>query len=432
MFCLSRLIYTSMLTLAMPWAKKRMMREKVNELSERQRAGHISPFEKPVIWAHCASMGEVLAAEPLLKALLERHPDKQLVVTTMTATGALQVRQRLPQARHYLVPLDLPWNTQRFVKTLKPLVGIIFETEIWPNLIHSCHQAGVPLIIANGRLSPEAFVSYKKIRPLIADALKKVTCLAAKSDTDAERFIRLGFPMARVEVTGSIKFDLQLPTNVAEQLTALKESLSWGDRPVWIAASTHEGEDLPLLLAHQQVLVQQPNALLILVPRHPQRFDAVAKLITDQGLSLARRSLDEPVAITTQVYLGDTLGEMLLLYALADLAFVAGSLEPIGGHNLLEPAAVGVPVITGPHLQNFSELAELLRQVGALKEVEKAAELPQVLHSLWQSKSTSQAMSTAGKRVVDANRGAMHKQLILVESLLPLVNPVAKSATETP
>lgn len=419
MLSLSRLAYTALLTLLSPWAKKRMAREKVNEFSERQRAGHLSPFEKPVIWAHCASMGEVLAAEPLLKALQERHPTKQLVVTTMTATGAAQVRQRLPEARHYLIPLDLPWNTQRFVKTLKPLVGIIFETEIWPNLIHSCHQAGVPLIIANGRLSPKAFTAYKKIRPLMADALKKITYLAAKSDEDAERFIALGFPKGGVEVTGSIKYDLLLPSDFQQQLAALKEKLTIGERPVWIAASTHEGEDAPLLAAHQQVLAQQPNALLILVPRHPQRFDAVAKLITDKGLSLARRSLEEPIAATTQVYLGDTLGEMLLLYALADLAFVAGSLEPIGGHNLLEPAAVGVPVITGPHLQNFSEVADMLRQADSLKEVKSAEELPLLLEQLWADKAACQVMTNAALAVVEANKGAMNKQLTLVESLLP-------------
>lgn len=419
MLSLSRLAYTALLTLLSPWAKKRMAREKVNEFSERQRAGHLSPFEKPVIWAHCASMGEVLAAEPLLKALQERHPTKQLVVTTMTATGAAQVRQRLPEARHYLIPLDLPWNTQRFVKTLKPLVGIIFETEIWPNLIHSCHQAGVPLIIANGRLSPKAFTAYKKIRPLMADALKKITYLAAKSDEDAERFIALGFPKGGVEVTGSIKYDLQLPSDFQQQLAALKEKLTIGERPVWIAASTHEGEDAPLLAAHQQVLAQQPNALLILVPRHPQRFDAVAKLIEDKGLSLARRSLEESIAATTQVYLGDTLGEMLLLYALADLAFVAGSLEPIGGHNLLEPAAVGVPVITGPHLQNFSEVADMLRQADSLKEVKSAEELPLLLEQLWADKAACQVMTNAALAVVEANKGAMNKQLTLVESLLP-------------
>lgn len=419
MLSLSRLAYTALLTLLSPWAKKRMAREKVNEFSERQRAGHLSPFEKPVIWAHCASMGEVLAAEPLLKALQERHPTKQLVVTTMTATGAAQVRQRLPEARHYLIPLDLPWNTQRFIKTLKPLVGIIFETEIWPNLIHSCHQAGVPLIIANGRLSPKAFTAYKKIRPLMADALKKITYLAAKSDEDAERFIALGFPRGGVDVTGSIKYDLQLPSDFQQQLAALKEKLTIGERPVWIAASTHEGEDAPLLTAHQQVLAQQPNALLILVPRHPQRFDTVTKLVVDKGLSLARRSLEEPITATTQVYLGDTLGEMLLLYALADLAFVAGSLEPIGGHNLLEPAAVGVPVITGPHLQNFSEVADILRQADSLKEVKSAEELPLLLEQLWADKAACQVMTNAALAVVEANKGAMNKQLTLVESLLP-------------
>ena len=420
MFSLSRLAYTSLLTLLSPWAKKRMAREKVNEFSERQRAGHLSPFEKPVIWAHCASMGEVLAAEPLLKALQKNHPNKQLVVTTMTATGAAQVRQRLPEARHYLVPLDLPWNTQRFIKTLKPLVGIIFETEIWPNLFHSCHQAGVPLIIANGRLSPKAFTAYKKIRPLIADALKKVTYLAAKAPEDADRFIALGFPEAKVEITGTIKYDLQLADDFDQQLAALKKSLGIiGNRAIWIAASTHEGEDEPLLLAHQQVLTKQSDALLILVPLHPQRFDAVAQLILNKNLSLARRSLEEPINATTQVYLADTLGEMLLLYALADLAFVAGSLEPIGGHNLLEPAAVGVPVITGPNLQNFSEVAEMLRQAGALKEVQSAEELPLLLEQLWADKTACEAMISAAQQVVEANKGALNKQLTLVESLLP-------------
>jgi len=419
MFSFSRLVYTALLTLISPWARKRMAREKINEFSERQRAGYLSPFEKPVIWAHCASMGEVLAAEPLLKALQERHSDKQLVVTTMTATGAAQVRQRLPEARHYLIPLDLPWNTERFIKTLKPVAGIIFETEIWPNLIHSCYQAGIPLIIANGRLSPKAFITYKKIRPLIADALKKVTRLAAKAPEDAERFIALGFPEGRVDVTGSIKYDLQLPTGFNQQLTALKKKLHLGDRPVWIAASTHEGEDEPLLTAHQQLLVKQPDRLLILVPRHPQRFDTVARLVTDKKLSLARRSKNQPVLASTQVYLGDTLGEMLLLYALADFAFLAGSLVPVGGHNLLEPAAVGVPVITGPYLQNFSEVAEMLRAAGGLQEVQNAAELPSLLEQLWSDKNTCQKMVNAAQAVVEANKGAMNKQLALVESLLP-------------
>lgn len=415
MSSLPRLLYTSLLTLLTPLAKKRLAREKVNELSDSQRAGHISPCQQPVIWAHCASVGEVLAAEPLLKQLQQRHPNKQLVVTTMTATGAMQVRQRFPDARHYLLPLDLPWNTTRFIRTLKPLVGIIFETELWPNLIHSCKQAGIPVMLANGRLSEKAFSSYKKIRPLIAEALQSITLVAAKAPVDAERFIELGFPASRLQITGSIKYDLQPPSDLPQQAASLRAE--WQRKCVWIAASTHEGEDLPLLQAHQQLLKDDPNALLLLVPRHPQRFDQVAELIQQQSMNMARRSQQQPVTSATQVYLCDTLGEMLLLYAAADLAFVAGSLQPIGGHNLLEPAALGVPIITGPHLDNFAEIAELLREAGGMKEIQQATELAPLLLTLLNDPLSRENMTSAAYKVVESNRGALAKQLELAESL---------------
>jgi len=411
-----RYFYSGLLTLLTPLAKKRLERERVNELSERQRAGHISPSKKEVIWAHCASVGEVLAAEPLLKQLQDRHPDKQLVVTTMTATGAAQVKQRLPEARHYLLPLDLPWNTDRFIHTLKPRLALIFETEIWPNLIHSCKKMQVPVMIANGRLSEKAFKSYRKIRPLVAEALDKVDLIAAKSAADAQRFIQLGLPAERMQVTGSIKYDLQPPKDLQELADALRTS--WGPRPVWIAASTHEGEDAPLLKAHQQLLQTYPEALLLLVPRHPQRFDAVADLIKEQGLSFSRRSLEQPVHRQTQVYLCDTLGEMLLFYAAADIAFVAGSLEPIGGHNLLEPAALNTPIITGPHLKNFADIAKLLRQAGGLIEIQQASELTVQLIQLLSDPTAGQQLTEAALKVVKANRGALAKQLALAEVYL--------------
>lgn len=413
---LPRLLYTSLLTLLQPLANRRLARERINALSARQRAGHVSPSQLPVIWAHCASVGEVLAAEPLLKQLQQQHPDKQLVVTTMTATGAAQVRQRLPDARHYLLPLDLPWNTDRFIGTLKPLVGIIFETELWPNLLHSCHKAGVPVVIANGRLSEKAFHRYRAIRPLVKAALQDIQQIAAKAQADAARFIQLGFPAERMQVTGSIKYDLQLPEGLSQWAADLRTQ--WGQRPVWIVASTHEGEDEPLLQAHRNLLQQQPDALLVLVPRHPQRFEAVAGLIADAGFSFSRRSLQQPVTAQTQVYLGDTLGELLLLYAASDLAFVAGSLAPIGGHNLLEPAAVGVPVITGPHLQNFTEIADLLREAAALQEVATAEALPALLLALWQDAPLRQQLAAAGQAVVTANRGALQKQRQLIETLI--------------
>ncbi|WP_404415752.1 lipid IV(A) 3-deoxy-D-manno-octulosonic acid transferase [Marinospirillum sp.] len=411
-----RYLYSGLLALLSPLAKKRLERERVNELSERQRAGHISPSKKEVIWAHCASVGEVLAAEPLLKQLQDRHPDKQLVVTTMTATGAAQVKQRLPEARHYLLPLDLPWNSDRFIHTLKPRLALIFETEIWPNLIHSCKKMQVPVMIANGRLSEKAFKSYRKIRPLVAAALSEVELIAAKSDADAQRFIQLGFPAERMQVTGSIKYDLQPPEDLQDQADVLRNT--WGPRPVWIAASTHEGEDGLLLEAHQKLLETSPEALLLLVPRHPQRFDAVAEQIKAEGFSFSRRSLEQPVHRQTQVYLCDTLGEMLLFYATADIAFVAGSLVPIGGHNLLEPAALKTPIITGPHLKNFADIAELLRQAGGLREIQESSELPDQLMQLFENPAQGQQLTQAAFEVVKANRGALAKQLQLAETFL--------------
>lgn len=411
-----RYLYSGLLTLLMPLAKKRLRRERVNELSERQRSGHVSPSKKEVIWAHCASVGEVLAAESLLKQLQARHPDKQLVVTTMTATGAAQVKQRLPEARQYLLPLDLPWNTDRFIHTLKPRLALIFETEIWPNLIHSCKKMQVPIMVANGRLSEKAIKAYRKIRPLMAEALSKVDMIAAKSEQDAERFIQLGFAEECMKVTGSIKYDLEPPADLQKQANTLRGL--WGDRPVWIAASTHEGEDEPLLAAHQRLLKTHPEALLILVPRHPQRFDAVAEMIKVQGLSFSRRSQEQPVHRQTQVYLGDTLGEMLLLYAAADIAFVAGSLVPIGGHNLLEPAALKIPIITGPHLKNFAEVAELLRQEGGLCEVQQVDQLLDELLQFFREPAQGQQRAQAAFRVVKANRGALQKQLELAETFL--------------
>lgn len=411
-----RYLYTGVLTLLLPWAKKRLARERVNAFSDRQRAGHISPFQQPVIWAHCASVGEVLAAEPLLKRLQQDYPEQQLVVTTMTATGATQVRQRLPAARHYLLPLDLPWNTERFIHTLRPRLALIFETEIWPNLFHSCNKYAIPVMLANGRLSVKAFKAYKKIRPLIAESLNKVACVAAKSPADAERFLALGVAEDTLKITGSIKYDLQLPDDLNAQTQSLKAI--WGERPVWIAASTHAGEDEPVLQAHQELLKIHPDALLILVPRHPQRFADVADLITASDLSWARRSQNQAVTAATQVYLADTLGELLFLYAAADLAFVGGSLMPIGGHNLLEPAAVQTPLITGPFVDNFAEMAAELTRRSGMKKLQKADELAPLLVELLSDQSQCRQLTQAAEQVLAENRGALAQHLLLVEELL--------------
>lgn len=414
-----RWLYSGLIRLALPWANKRLAKETVNQFSAAQRKGHLAPFAQPVIWAHCASVGEVVAAAPLLNQLLELHPNKKLVVTTMTATGAARVKELLPQAAHSLLPLDLPSNTHRFIQTLNPLIGIIFETEIWPNLYHSCAKAGVPLILTNGRISPSTLKTYLKIRPLIAEALTKLTFLAAKSEADAQAFLQLGANPDKLTNTGTLKFDLQLPENYAPKLAELEQQLNLGQRPVWIAASTNAGEEELILQAQQQVLAQQPEALLILVPRHPQRFESIANLIKQQGFSLAQRSQGQIPSTTTQVYLGDTLGELLPLYALANLAFVAGSLLPnLGGHNLLEPALVGTPVITGMHIDSVSDMAAVLLEDEALIQVEDAQQLANTVLALWKDAPKRQAMQQAAYKVIQANKGALERQLKIIEQEL--------------
>ena len=413
---LLRQLYTGLLLASYPLLKSYLRKERLNELSDAQRAGQVSPSQQPVIWAHCASVGEVLAAEPLLRQLIKEHPDKRLVVTTMTATGGQMVRDKLPEACHYLLPLDLPWTTQRFIRTLSPLVGLVFETELWPNLIHACQRADVPLVLLNGRLSDKAFQRYRRLRPLVSACLHAFQVVAAKSAEDAERFRILGGPGVRIEVTGSIKFDLQPdPTQLAEG-RAMRQA--FGDRPVWIAASTHEGEETLLLEVHRQWRKKQPRALLILVPRHQPRFDSVAGLLDQQGWQWTRHSERAPIADSVEVLLGDTLGEMMCLYAAADIAFVGGSLVPIGGHNLLEPAAAATPCVTGPYLDNFLDIAALMRAAKALEEVGGADVLPDRLQQLYENPGQRAQLVEAGLAVVAQNQGALARQYAFVTAAM--------------
>lgn len=413
----SRLLYSGLLWLLQPLAWRRLARENLDAASARQRRGDIPLPEKPVIWVHCASVGEVLAVDPLLRQLVTRHPQHQLVVTTMTATGGRQLRQRLPKAIHYLLPLDLPGFAQRFIQRLAPAVAVIFETELWPNLFAACQQQQIPLLIINGRLSEKHFSNYRKLRPLLRDAFSSVTHIAAKSAEDAERFMQLGADANKITVTGNIKFDLALDADIPAKASLLRQQ--WGTRPVWIAASTHEGEDAPLLAVHDQLLHHLPDALLLLAPRHPRRAAEVTRLIETAGLTFARRSLNQPVTDTTQVYLCDTLGELLMLYAASDLAFVAGSLVDVGGHNCLEPAALGIPMITGPDVRNFAEVVTQLQAVDGIIQIQQTDQLAPLLQQLLQAPQTRQQLADAALQVVAANRGALQQQLALIEQYLP-------------
>ncbi|WP_016854163.1 lipid IV(A) 3-deoxy-D-manno-octulosonic acid transferase [Halomonas smyrnensis] len=412
--------YSAALLSLSPLVWRRVWRESLPGRSRVERLGRIaaSPEGAHSLWLHCASVGEVQAARPLIEALARRHPDRRLVITTMTATGAerahavaerLQYEADVAEVSHHFVPLDFPGAARRFLDRLRPDLAIFFETELWPNLLAGCERRGIPVAVVNGRLSPRAFRGYRRLGRLMAEALSHVSWLGAKSEADAERFRALGMAAGKTEVTGSLKFDLARDDKAFGVSERLRTEI--GKRPVWVAGSTHEGEDEALLEAHARLRERCPEALLILVPRHPRRFEAAAELCRHAGMPLARRSRNEAVTGETAVYLGDTMGELSALYGAGDAAFVGGSLVPIGGHNLLEPAAMGVPVLTGPELANFTDVAEALRERQALVEVSDATTLADALARLLGDAAERERLAAAGRAVVEANRGALARTL---------------------
>ncbi len=414
-----RLVYSVALYVLSPLILWRIWREQILTYPRLQRFGiRLGALPSaPRIWLHCASVGEVRAARPLIEGLLARYPDHSLLLTTMTATGAQQAQalideQAAPdQVRlaHCFLPLDFPGAAKRFIARVQPTLTILFETELWPNLLHACHQQAVPVAVVNGRLSPRAFARYQRLRPLMASTLANVTWLAAKSAEDAERFQALGCRAEVTRVVGSLKFDTPCQESVLKKSEHLLQA--WGARPVWVAGSTREGEEALLLEAHRQLLKRFPDALLVLVPRHPRRFDDVASLCVGDGWTLRRRSQQEVVTPQTQVYLGDTLGELAMLYAAGSVAYVGGSLVPLGGHNVLEPAALGKPVLCGSSLENFSDVAEPLIAAGALSVVETPNALADALAELLANPQHAQHIGHVGRDVVEAHRGALMRTL---------------------
>ncbi len=424
-----RLAYSAALYALSPLLGWRIWREQVLTYSRWQRLGmRLGALpDKPRLWLHCASVGEVRAARPLIDALLARYPHHSLLLTTMTATGAQQAQaiideQRLDQARlaHCFLPLDFPGAARRFIRRVKPSLAIMFETELWPNLLHACRRGDIPVAVVNGRLSPRAFSRYQKIAPLMASALANVSWLAAKSPADAERFEALGCASEKTAVVGSLKFELVSSETALEEGKRLLES--WGNRPVWVAGSTRDGEEALLLDAHRQLLKRFPDALLVMAPRHPQRFDEVAALCQAQGWEVRRRSQGQLVTPATQVYLGDTLGELGLLYGVCQVAFVGGSLVPLGGHNVLEPAALGKPVLSGPFTENFADVVEPLQVSGALAIVEDVAALARALEARLDDPTRCAEEGQAGINVIKAHQGALARTL---DGLAALLGPSA-------
>ena len=374
----------------------------------------------PRIWIHAVSVGETQAALPLVQALRERHPDYRLLITTTTPTGSARVRALFGDGvEHVYLPYDLPGAARRFLATFQPALALIMETELWPNLFHACRRRDIPLLVLNARLSERSWRGYRRVAALARATLVDITWLAAQGEADARRFVSLGADPTRVRVCGSIKFDLHLPASLREEAEVLRRAFGV-ERPVWIAASTHEGEDEQVLEAFRRLRAADahPHALLMLVPRHPERFPAVANLCRAAGHTLVTRSSGDPCGPDTDIYLGDTMGELPMLMAAADVVFMGGSLVPTGGHNMLEAAALGLPVVFGPHVFNFDEISARLVAAGAARQVRDAAELAAVITQWLADANARHETGVRGRAFVEENRGARERLLALIEPLL--------------
>lgn len=400
--------------------------ERSGTIDLAERLGFGSKIFGRSIWVHAVSVGEVQAAAPLVLALRERYPHELIVVTCVTPTGMAHARRLFAEQNVILrfLPLDLPGAVRRFLDRVQPQVGIVLETEIWPRLFYECGQRGIPIILASARLSERSVTRYRRLAGLLQQGLGRHVTVAAQSDVDAERFRSLGVLSDRVSISGNLKFDFSPPAAAIEQRQELQRRYSIAQRFVWIAASTHEGEESAVLETQQRLKAAGLDSLLIIAPRHPRRFDSVAKLIEESGLSWARvsqlrsGSLDRPIGSDTSVILLDTLGDLLSHYGLAQAAFVGGSWVAVGGHNLLEPLAMGAATLTGPQLFNAPEVARNLSESGAVKIVADSRELEQQLWLLAQDASERERRSARARLQLDSSRGALQRVLALVEARL--------------
>lgn len=387
-----------------------------------ERFGRVPDGAGPAdVWLHAVSVGEARAALPLINALRKPPYHLRLLVTTTTPTGSAQVQDALGgEVGHCYAPYDLPWVVRRFLDTVRPKLVLFMETELWPNQILECRRRGTPMLFINARLSARSFNRYARyLASMMAEVLPQAAGFAAQSADDAERLRQLGAPPEKLRVTGNIKFDAKVPASLTEVGRVLRRQLG-AERPVWTAGSTREGEETPVLEAYRRVRERFPAALLVVAPRHPERFGTVVRQCRGAGFSVALRSENKgAVSADTDVFVCDTMGELTQFYAASDIAFVGGSLVPTGGHNLLEPCALGVPVLFGPHTEHFAEISRLVRERGAGLTVSDPETLAAAVVRLLTDADARFAMGEAGKRLIAENRGALEKTLAFLDEVVP-------------
>ena len=378
----------------------------------QQRFGFFYPKDiKNPIWIHAVSLGETQAALPLIRQLQSHYPQQHILITNMTPTGAHCAKQ-ISNVQQCYLPYDYPWAVKFFLQQIQPTIGIIMETELWPNLLHHARQKHIPMILANARLSARSAQGYQRYaKQLTAQTLACFSTIAVQTDTEAQRFIQLGAKKQQLSVTGSIKFDVTASKEITQQGKKLRQQ--WGkQRRVLIAASTHEGEDEMILQTFSQLKQQLADLLLIIVPRHPERFAKVVKLCQQQAITAQRSQND--VNQNSEIYVGDTMGDMPLLYASADVAFIGGSLVPTGGHNPLEAAVIGLPIVFGQYMFNFKQIAEQLLHIKAAQQVNSVNELTNTLLPYLQQTQLRHQTGQRGQQFVAQNRGALQRLLTLI------------------
>lgn len=385
----------------------------------KERFGY-APANIPAggIWIHAASVGEFNAANPLIRALLKEYPEIPLMVTTLTPTGSERVKRDLgDKVAHSYIPIDLPGSVKRFFHRLQPSLLIVMETEIWPNLYLQSQRFNIPLVMANARLSKRSVKHFGLMPGFVASVLQTVAWIGAQSDTDAGRLADAGADRQRIEVTGNLKFDLSIPASLEEGAIGLRSR--WGrQRPVLVAGSTHEADENVVIPAFVELLQTLPDALLILAPRYPERFRRTTQMAKSAGLQTELRSQGEACSPKTQCFVIDTIGELMRYYACADLAFVGGSMGEQGGHNALEPAALGKPVLLGPNMDNAKEIAQQLLVCSAALQVNNLRDFRQSAEQILTDGALRDSMGQSGRRLIEINRGALDLTLRAIKKLL--------------
>ncbi len=420
-----RTAYSAIFYLLVPFILIRLLWRSIKAPDYRRRwrerfACYDRRYPQGVVWFHAVSVGEAEALFPLVRKLQQRDPQLKLLITTTTPTGSARVQAVLGRTvEHVYLPYDMPYVVGRFMQCFKPVLAVIMETEIWPNLFMYCGKNNIPLYVINARLSEKSARGYQKLPSLMRPVLANVKQIAAQTQEDAERFIAIGAKPEQVRAVGNIKFDLEIPEDIITEGKQLKASLFKG-RFVWLAASTHKGEEQIFLEACKELKLKIPELILLIVPRHPERFAEVNALCKQASLTVVTRTSKQPCNMDSDIYLADTMGELKMLYAAADVAFIGGSMVPVGGHNLLEAAVVGVPVLFGSYMANFKEIAnKVLAHKAAVQCHDKGA-IIKAIQLIYTDVDYRNLLVGNGKLFVQANRGAIGK---LYKMLSDVIKP---------